>query len=82
MPRIHHLIPALIAATAHSGELTLEMKPFFIAHSLDATALPDTASPIRLEAEAWIAFKIVSIAGSRQLREKRRRDPRFRNAGH
>lgn len=62
MPRIHHLIPALIAATAHSGELTLEMKPFFIAHSLDATALPDTASPIRLEAEAWLAFKIVSIA--------------------
>lgn len=62
MPRIHHLIPALIAATAHSGELTLEMKPFFIAHSLDATSLPDTASPIRLDAEAWIAFKIVSIA--------------------
>jgi HlyD family secretion protein len=62
MPRIHHLIPALIAATAHSGELTLEMKPFFIAHSLDATALPDTASPIRLDAEIWTAFKIVSIA--------------------
>lgn len=62
MPRIHHLIPALIAATAHSGELTLEMKPFFIAHSLDATSLPDTASPIRLDAEAWIAFKVVTIA--------------------
>ncbi len=62
MPRIHHLIPALIAATAHSGELTLEMKPFFIAHSLDATALPDTASPIRIDAEAWSAFEIVSIA--------------------
>lgn len=62
MPRIHHLIPALIAATAHSGELTLEMKPFFIAHSLDATALPDTASPIRLDAETWTAFKIVTIA--------------------
>lgn len=62
MPRIHHLIPALIAATAHSGELTLEMKPFFIAHSLDATALPDAASPIRLDAEAWSAFEIVTIA--------------------
>lgn len=62
MPRIHHLIPAFIAATAHSGELTLEMKPFFIAHSLDATALPDAASPIRLDAEAWSAFEIVTIA--------------------
>jgi hypothetical protein len=65
MHRIHHLIPALIAATAataHSGELTLEMKPFFIAHSLDATALPDVTSPIRLDAETWSAFKIVTIA--------------------
>lgn len=62
MTRIHHLIPALIAATAHSAELTLEMKPFFIAHSLDATALPDTTSPIRLDAEAWPTFKIVAIA--------------------
>ncbi len=62
MPRIHHLIPALLAATAHAGELTLEMKPFFIAHSLDATALPDATSPIRLDAEAWTAFEIVSIA--------------------
>lgn len=63
MPRIHHLIPALIAATAHSGELTLEMKPFFIAHSIDATALPDATTPIRLDAEAWTTFEIVSIAG-------------------
>lgn len=62
MPRIHHLIPALIAATAHSGELTLEMKPFFIAHSLDATALPDATSPIRLDAEVWESFEIVTIA--------------------
>ena len=62
MPRIHHLLPALLAATAHSGELTLEMKPFFIAHSLDATALPDKTTPICLDAEAWTAFEIVSIA--------------------
>ena len=62
MLRIHHLLPALLAATAHSGELTLEMKPFFIAHSLDATALPDATTPIRLDAEAWTAFEIVSIA--------------------
>lgn len=62
MARIHHLIPALLAATAHSGELTLEMKPFFIAHSLDATALPDATSPIRLDAEAWENFKILTIA--------------------
>lgn len=62
MPHIHQLLPALLAATAHSGELTLEIKPFFITHSLDATVLPDTTTPIRLDAEAWSAFEIVSIA--------------------
>lgn len=28
-----HLIPVLLAATAHAEQLTLEAKPFFIAHS-------------------------------------------------
>lgn len=62
MPRIHHLLPALLAATAHSGEITLEMKPFHIAHSIDATALPDATTPIRLDAEAWGLFEIVTVA--------------------
>jgi hypothetical protein len=62
MSRLHHLIPALIAASAHAGELTLETQPFYIAHSFDATALPDDSMPVRLDAEAWTAFEIVTIA--------------------
>jgi hypothetical protein len=62
MSRLHHLIPALIAASAHAGELTLETQPFYIAHSFDATALPDDSLPVRLDAEAWTVFEIVTIA--------------------
>jgi len=62
MTRIHHIIPALIAATAHAGELTLEMKPFSVTHSFTATALPDQSQPISLDAEAWSEFSIVTIA--------------------
>lgn len=61
MTRLYHLVPALIAATAHAGELTLEMKPFSIVHTIDATALPDSAIPLRLDAEAWETFRIVTI---------------------
>ncbi len=70
MPRIHHLLPALLAATAHSGELTLEMKPFHIAHSIDATALPDATTPIRLDAEVWDTFQIVTIAAHGSMVKK------------
>ncbi len=62
MTRIHHLIPVLLAATVHAGELTLEMKPFSITHSIAATALPLESTPIALDAEAWSDFTIVSIA--------------------
>jgi HlyD family secretion protein len=61
MTRIHHIIPALIAATAHAGELTMEMKPFSVTHSFTATALPDASQPISLDAEAWTDFSILSI---------------------
>lgn len=62
MTRLHHLIPALIAATAHAGELTLETQPFYIAHSLDATALPDDSMSIKLDANEWSTFEILTIA--------------------
>ncbi|MBC7979274.1 MAG: hypothetical protein H7Y36_01770 [Armatimonadetes bacterium] len=61
MARLHHLIPALIAASAHAGELTLEMKPFFITHSFAATALPEETTSIQLDADAWSDFKIIEI---------------------
>ncbi len=62
MTRIHYIIPALIAASAHAGELTLEMKPFSVTHSFPATALPDESTPIALDAEVWSEFSIVTIA--------------------
>jgi HlyD family secretion protein len=62
MTRIHHIIPALIAAGAHAGELTMEQKPFSVTHSLTATALPDESQPISLDAEAWEDFSILRIA--------------------
>lgn len=62
MTRILQLIPALIAASAHAGELTLEMKAFSVTHSFSATALPADGKPIALDAEMWTDFSIVSIA--------------------
>ncbi|QTN32221.1 hypothetical protein HZ994_07710 [Akkermansiaceae bacterium] len=62
MTRIQHLVPLLIAATAHAGELTLEMKPFSVTHSLPAIALPLESTPIVLDAEAWTEFTITKIA--------------------
>ena len=62
MTRLHHLVPVLLAATAHAGELTLEAKPFAVTHTFSATVLPETVVPIRLDAEAWTSFKIVDIA--------------------
>ena len=61
MTRILQIIPALIAASAHAGELTLEMKPFSVTHSFSATVLPVDSSPISLDAEVWTDFSIVSI---------------------
>ncbi len=65
MTRIHPIfpaIPALVAVGAHAGELTLEMKPFFISHTLSATVLPAQSVPLRLDPEEWAEFEIVSIS--------------------
>ncbi len=56
-----HLIPILLAVTAHADELILEAKPFFIAHSFAATALPAESTAIRIDAEIWPSFEIASI---------------------
>ncbi len=66
MKRIHPIfpvIPALVAATTHAGELTLEMKPFFVTHTLTATVLPAESVPLRLDPEEWTSFEIASIVG-------------------
>ncbi len=64
------IIPALLLAAAHAEELTLEAKPFFIAHNLTATALPSQSSPVRIDPEAWPTFKIISIANHGSIVKK------------
>lgn len=61
MNRLTLLTAALLLATAHAAELTLEKKPFFVAHQLSGSALPDEFTSIRLDAEEWNGFTIDSI---------------------
>ena len=58
-----HLIPALIAAASHAGEVTIEQRPFSIEKSFNATALPGSDCVLlKLDPKAWADFKIVQIA--------------------
>jgi HlyD family secretion protein len=57
-----HLIPALIAAASHAGEITIVQRPFSIEKSFNATALPDdSGSLLKLDPKAWTVFEIVQI---------------------
>lgn len=59
-----HLIPALIAAASHAGEVTVEPRPFFIEKSFPATALPGgDCVLLKLDPQAWTDFKILQVAG-------------------
>ena len=58
-----HLIPALIAAASHAGEVTIEPRPFAIEKSFTAAALPGgDCLLLKLDPKAWVDFKIVQIA--------------------
>lgn len=59
-----HLIPALIAAASHAGEITIERRPFCIDRMLTATALPDDGSRtlLKLDPANWGDFTITEIA--------------------
>ncbi|MGL5019910.1 MAG: hypothetical protein ACRDBP_17375 [Luteolibacter sp.] len=58
-----HLIPALIAAASHAGEVTIDLRPFSIEKSFTATALPGGDSMLlKIEPKAWTDFKISEIA--------------------
>ncbi len=58
-----HLIPALIAAASHAGEITVEQRPFSIEKIFTATALPGSdALLLRLSPKAWSEFEILQIA--------------------
>lgn len=57
-----HLIPALIAAASHAGEITIEQKPFVIEKSFSAVALPSAdCTLIQLDPKAWSEFSITKI---------------------
>ncbi len=58
-----HIIPALIAAASHAGEVTIELRPFSIEKSFTATALPGADCVlIKVEPKVWTDFKITEIA--------------------
>lgn len=58
-----HLIPALIAAASHAGEVTIEQRPFVIEKTVNAVALPSgDCSLIQLDPKAWSEFSITKIA--------------------
>jgi len=51
----------MLAAAIHAGEVTIEHQDFVIHHSFPATALPDEAVLLMVNAETWTEFKIKSI---------------------
>ena len=58
-----HLIPALIAAASHAGEVTIAPRPFAIEKSFNAAALPGgDCVLLKLDPKAWADFKIIQIA--------------------
>lgn len=62
-----HVVPALLAAATHAGEITVESAPFHITHHVHAQVVPVDPLLIRPEAKLWKDFRIVQIAahGSR-----------------
>lgn len=59
-----HLLPALIAAASHAGEVTIEARPFSIEKSFAATALPGgDCELLAIDPKAWTDFRILQITG-------------------
>lgn len=58
-----HLIPALIAAASHAGEVIVEQRPFSVEKSFGAAALPTgDCVLLRLDPKSWPSFEIVQLA--------------------
>lgn len=55
------LLPILASPVCAAAELTLESKPFVIERSLGTTALPATATSLRVEAETLAALELKTI---------------------
>lgn len=57
------LVPALFAAAAHAGEITVEPRPFTLETAVTATALPDKGGVLlQLEPKSWADFQIIELA--------------------
>lgn len=57
-----HIIPALIAAASHAGEVTIEPRPFFVEKSFAASVLPsDDCVLIRVDPSVWKDFSFLEI---------------------
>ncbi len=57
-----HIIPALIAAASHAGEITVEQRPFSIGKILTAAALPgNDCLLITLRPKTWTDFEILQL---------------------
>jgi len=57
-----HIIPALIAAASHAGEVTVEPRPFFIEKSFTASVLPGGECVLlRVDPLGWKDFTILEI---------------------
>ena len=58
-----HILPALIAAASHAGEITIKQQPFCIENSFNAVALPAGDSVlIQNDPKTWTGFSILKIA--------------------
>ena len=57
-----HLIPALIATASHAGEVSIELRPFFIEKSFSAAVLPGAdGTLLKLEPKTWSDFQIIRL---------------------
>jgi multidrug efflux pump subunit AcrA (membrane-fusion protein) len=57
-----HILPALIAAVSHAGEVTIEPRPFSVEKSFNTTALPaGDCVLLKLDPKAWTDFKIIQL---------------------
>ena len=53
------LVPVLIAAASHAGEITIERRPFTLEKSFSASVLPDEGCVLlRIEPDAWSDYQI------------------------
>ena len=67
-----HIIPALIAAASHAGEVTIQPRPFTIVKSFSAAVLPSgEITLIRVDPKSWSDFRIAKILphGSRVIKD-------------